>query len=397
MDRGSSAAAFKTASGAKPVVAIHLACEKLCEDFAANRLVAMSGLTAAKYATLLRQARRDLGLAHSLTMEQLAVQFGSVQLVRPSRWLLDIFLSRYQPRLSAAQLQNFSPDAPVMLGVSFYLCCKASGVRIDKGKIVLRCETSAKEFNQFTAHMKELVADELKQLGIGQSTPRKRGPAATTLTQRAPQTVAHPGRTVDILNDIVDVPAYRSVPSSPTLERRPQGVKRKASEQMDTPEASLVPRPIALPTPRSRTGPGRRPRPPLAQVANRCTTGVESSGSPAVSSPGPQPKRKRTTGPAVVNLDLDPDSSQSPMILPAPLPCVASPPKGQATMSESPINPFDGAAQPAAALSKTTGPAAAAVTGITAMIPNADYRRSKTYRSYIAWKKRIEERLPPTT
>ncbi|KAJ1993292.1 Origin of replication complex subunit 6 [Dimargaris cristalligena] len=460
-----------------PLVCIQLACEKLLEEIAAPNVWTRSGLRKDQYEALLRRSRQILGWSSNVSIQELAVQFGSIQLVPQVEWLKDTFVQLYSANLSAAQRMHFDPQLPAVLGVSFYLCCKASSVRVDKMKVIHRCSTTVREFDQYLKLFKSVVASQLEQLagpkGLA-ATPRK------TLGLRAnsaivPQTTSRVRIHGELPAGLGQNPSSgpRSAPTSPTLQRRTQGMKRKApaADGSDadhavldapaddvhmasptlrcqtprrTPETPQRPprRPAGTLTSRSRgrggglllgvIGPGsdeNQPptlsRPRVALLQNVLQEVAASNGSSSITtstllSPSlpPTSKRPRTTDHLVDNVEVE-------VVIAIPLPpaprATTTPraAKNQLPLTHDPKSPFivdpgsTDQVQPLATSNTNLMPppvfsttaaikplpqlktATSAITGITAMVPNMDYRRSKKYRDYMAWKKAIQENLSP--
>ncbi|KAJ1962544.1 Origin of replication complex subunit 6 [Dispira parvispora] len=347
--------AARSTASARPLVCIQLACENLMLEVSTNKLLLLSGLSRAHYANLFRQARQRLGLDEPITLEQLAVQFGSVQLVPQAEWLKQAFVEAYLPTLSAANRSNFQSNSPALIGACFYLCCKAAGGRIDRTKVILRCDTSVREFNQYITLLKATVSDKLEQLdtkqnnksdttsseGAKEATPTKRGIPAQVLTKARAILKASPQGKVATRKrkaDAVDEPGE--------VRRSPRTCRRRTDATSEQPSLICKLRP-------------RGPRPVVSIDV------VMDS------------KRAKRKGSANIT-----EGTSSPM-------AVDTPRNGsEKRLVSSSIN----VAKNKKSYPKTGAPPST-ITGITAMIACSDFRRTRKFKNYISWKRQLEQTL----
>ncbi|KAJ1655608.1 Origin of replication complex subunit 6 [Dispira simplex] len=347
--------AARSTASARPLVCIQLACENLMEEVSTTKLLLLSGLSRAHYANLFRQARQRLGLDQPITLEQLAVQFGSMQLVSQAEWLKQAFVDAYLPTLSAAHRSNFQSNSPALIGACFYLCCKAAGGRIDKTKVVLRCDTSVREFTQYVTLLKTTVADKLKQLDTKQNN--KSDSTSSSGTKEA-------------ITTKTGIPTQVLAKARAILKASPQG---KVTARKRKAEAVDEPREVHR-SPRTR----------------RRRTDTKSAQPSLICKLRPRGPRPVTSVDVVIDLSSTKRTKSDDVT--------------QTTSSSMAVDSPQNDSEERLASSSTgviknkktcpkAGAPPATVTGITAMIACSDFRRTRKFKNYISWKRQLEQAL----
>ncbi|KAJ1976448.1 Origin of replication complex subunit 6 [Dimargaris xerosporica] len=347
---------FKTSVAARALVCIQLACESLLEEVAVDQLVKWSGLNKPQYLAIASQTKQFLGLAEAVTVEQLAVQFGCVQLIADAENVRAQFVERFLAQLPGAQAQQFDTSQSVLVAVSFYLCCKAKGVRVGKAKIIQQCNTQLKPFNSYVQQFNCTVGDVLLQLKEVPKTPRAK--LVTSSRGMTPKTVARMRNVATPAK--MPIQRLASAPTTPLSQR--QSRKRKADSSDDE---SVENEPVAG----NHTGCGLSGhtlshveiRTPLTHAFQRVLMEEQQQQ--------PTPKRAR----------MQSSSKQTTASQQADSPFVVVSTATKLHYSQQLKPP----------------PVVPAVTGITAMVSDADYRASRNYRAYLAWKRQLIREASP--
>ncbi|KAJ1971667.1 Origin of replication complex subunit 6 [Dimargaris verticillata] len=354
---------FKTSVTARALVCIQLACESvmatnlggatldeidtgsLLEEVALDQLVKWSGLNKLQYLAIANQTKQHLGLAEAVTVEQLAVQFGCIQLIADAENVRAQFVERFLAQLPGAQAQQFDTSQAVL-------------VRVGKAKIIQHCNTQLKPFNSYVQQFNCTVGDVLLQLKETPKTPRaklmadKRGMTPKTVARM--RNIATPAK--------MPIQRLSSAPTTPLSQR--QSRKRKA---IDSDDESVENEPL----PSNRAG-RNSSNPTLAYVEIRTPlTQVFEQVLIEEQQQRPTSKRARTQ---------------------------TSVKQATATANQQVGNPFvvsSTSAKPSYSQQLKLPPSVPAVTGITAMVSDADYRSSRNYRAYLAWKRQLVREASP--
>ncbi|RUS15271.1 hypothetical protein BC937DRAFT_92674 [Endogone sp. FLAS-F59071] len=158
---------FRNAGNAMAVACIQLACEALHHPFQpALPPHSLATCSATTYSNILQAIRQRLGIQLALNFESLAVMFGCTTVLSQCDGLWTTFQERYLRALSAAQANavKIELEKPVWRGATFWVCCKAIGIRINKLQLLSKCACGPADLNRPIKTIEEHCEAELTLL-----------------------------------------------------------------------------------------------------------------------------------------------------------------------------------------------------------------------------------------
>ncbi|CAO3617541.1 unnamed protein product [Cunninghamella blakesleeana] len=133
------------------VVSIQLAYESLGKFGWNNKLAAELAICTPKaYDTTITAVKKHLNLQNNITFETLGVTFGSTTLITHANDLWQFFIQHYLSKLGPAQQVTVKEqlNQSVWKAAAFFICARAFGISIDKGKLQNTCTCNSREFNK---------------------------------------------------------------------------------------------------------------------------------------------------------------------------------------------------------------------------------------------------------
>jgi len=142
----------------KAAVCLELASKQFGQLFDKKKAIILSGATEKIYHVAQSSLQNILGIRPEISVKELAIQFGCMQLVKSAEKLFDIYKQQYLAGINP-QRRNFADfSRPVFTAVAFYLSAIEHQVTIDKKLLIESSFTNATEFNQVCESMTELCA-----------------------------------------------------------------------------------------------------------------------------------------------------------------------------------------------------------------------------------------------
>lgn len=124
---------FDMGPNCRPVVAIQLACESLSQHHGWDTKLAaqLAGCTKRQYENTVSTVRKSLNLQPNVSLDSLAVAFGSSTMLSKITRVWDDFSKEYLstiPRAQRTQASRELNDVPAWKGALFFTCAKTLGV-----------------------------------------------------------------------------------------------------------------------------------------------------------------------------------------------------------------------------------------------------------------------------
>jgi len=137
----------------KAAVCLELASKQFGQSFDKKKAIILSGATEKIYQVAQSSLQNILGIRPEISVKELAIQFGCMQLVKYAERLFEIYKQQYLAGIDP-QRRNFADfSRPVFTAVAFYLSAIEHQVTVDKKLLIDCCFTNATEFNQVCESM----------------------------------------------------------------------------------------------------------------------------------------------------------------------------------------------------------------------------------------------------
>ncbi|CDH60458.1 hypothetical protein RO3G_08538 [Lichtheimia corymbifera JMRC:FSU:9682] len=160
---------FDMGPNCRPVVAIQLACESLSQHHGWDTKLAaqLAGCTKRQYENTVSTVRKSLNLQPNVSLDSLAVAFGSSTMLSKITRVWDDFSKEYLstiPRAQRTQASRELNDVPAWKGALFFTCAKTLGQNIGKTKLQDMCACTATEINKYIKVINDICKEDLEKL-----------------------------------------------------------------------------------------------------------------------------------------------------------------------------------------------------------------------------------------
>ncbi|XP_041456075.1 origin recognition complex subunit 6-like [Lytechinus variegatus] len=117
--------------------------------------VQLSGVNKKVYANSFKTLQTLLGLNPTVTIRDLAVQFGCVGVIEHANQVLQSYHKEFEDKVSEAARDDVDFSKPLFTGAALYTICKRQKIKVDKTKLVEMTGARRGTFDKLCAEMEK--------------------------------------------------------------------------------------------------------------------------------------------------------------------------------------------------------------------------------------------------
>lgn len=146
---------FTLSGSCQAVMCFELAAAEHKHPINKESAVQLSGVNKKVYANSFKTLQTLLGLNPTVTIRDLAVQFGCVGVVEHANLVLQSYRKEFEEKVSEASIDGVDFSKPLFSGAALYTICKRQKIKVDKTKLVDMTGVRRGTFDKLCAEMEK--------------------------------------------------------------------------------------------------------------------------------------------------------------------------------------------------------------------------------------------------
>ncbi|CAG8544362.1 11314_t:CDS:2 [Paraglomus brasilianum] len=168
---------IKHGATCKPLICIQIACELYGIAINQKNVLKLAHTTKANYLSALDYVKSILNVeSKTITFQALGVQWGCQMITPHAEMVFEQFKKEWDSKLTAAERCTIDWGKDVYKTATFWLCCKAIGVQLNKRKLIESSgfKTTLRDLNKHIKLVEEATKPLLAELAARKHDGRKR-------------------------------------------------------------------------------------------------------------------------------------------------------------------------------------------------------------------------------